>query len=836
MGGSERDDQQEEQTLPWATWPLAFALPLLGLALSTPERVGPAGVFLPVPIGLLLVHWWGKRVLAGMLVTAVAAALVSVDTWSTLAGPGLPSVAIVAASHALVELGTRGRTWLPTLEDTLRFLFFGLAVPVTLGVAYGALPSMLLPGSHPVPLAYAIGVQWTSTMLGCLLFTVPALVVLSWPMQQRGWTLHTAAVHELVFPRSDCKRWEMVAMFAVLSAVGATLPIRDYALVYGTLVLICAIRFRIGVTLLATVWSILATGAIAPVLVGVSPYVELGEVFHEHLGVLSFAIAALVTSRILSDTRAQVTRRRESDQIAHDMRARLAEAQQIARVGSWVLDPDTKEMWWSAQMHRLMQSDEASIEQLIGSVHADASDGVGHRLRAWLDGNDDEFSTEYRVTLPDGSSGYHATVARRTRDDDGHTTSIRGTTQDISEPRRLDAERARLLAQIQETQKLDSLGKLAGGLAHDFNNLLVGIQTHAELLRLDESLDEPQRRLVEHLTRASERAGTLVQQMMSYALQGPIERQRLNLTDHVRAMRAELATATPMHVTLHEDWDLALPTVRADPHQVHQAVWHLVRNAIEALGIQPGTIWLRTRRTEIDADEARRLYPPGQVRPGSYVALEVHDDGPGIDPESRARVFDPFHTTKATCQGLGLSLVLGIVRSHGGGIDVQCPPGQGTSVRLLFPALGSVPEATPTTARSAPALMIRGGTILVVDDVEVVRAATRNALECYGFDVLVACGGEEAVEIFREKAATIDCVLLDMNMPDIDGRETFDRMRAIDPDVCTILTSGSPESETADRFTSGGLAGFIQKPYALEELIGLFDEVLATRTSGDAAR
>jgi PAS domain S-box-containing protein len=386
---------------------------------------------------------------------------------------------------------------------------------------------------------------------------------------------------------------------------------------------------------------------------------------------------------------------------------------------------------------------------------------------------------------------------------------------DVTERRRAQAESEEMQRKLLQAQKLESLGVLAGGIAHDFNNLLAAILGNAGLALMKLGMASPAKRSIEQVISASERAADLTRKLLAYAGKGSLEVRAIDLSRHIRELAYLLATAISKKVMLELDLAEGLPAVEADPVQIQQIVMNLVINGAEASGDNPGTVLVTTGLIHIDQDYAKHLITGREIAPGPYVYLEVQDKGCGMDQQTKTRIFEPFFTTKFTGRGLGLSAVLGIVRSHRGGLEVTSTPGHGTSFKVFLPACGKPAELR----HSEPAVDLIGeGLILVVDDEPLVLEFVRNTLEEYGYQVITAGNGRTGFEIFRERSREIDLVLLDMTMPEMSGEETFRAIRAVSLDVIILLSSGYSEVEATGGFADKALAGFIQKPYTPQTL------------------
>jgi two-component system cell cycle sensor histidine kinase/response regulator CckA len=386
------------------------------------------------------------------------------------------------------------------------------------------------------------------------------------------------------------------------------------------------------------------------------------------------------------------------------------------------------------------------------------------------------------------------------------------------------SERKRNEEQLRHAQKLESLGLIAGGVAHDFNNLLVGILGNASLILEDLPRGHDHYAALEAVVSASEKAAHLTQQLLAYAGKGRFVSERINLPLLVREITGLLHTSIRKSVQIRLELDDA-PDVEGDPGQIQQVIMNLVINGAEAIGENPGTVRISTSLVEIETKDGRGDVAGESVAPGNYVALTVRDTGSGMDEAVRARIFDPFFTTKFTGRGLGLSAVLGIVRSHKGAIRVHSEPGKGSTFTILLPAV--VGAAAPASPRSVSEDLQGHGVVLIVDDEELVRGTASAALKRYGYTVLTAQDGAEGVDLFRRRAAEIDVVLLDMTMPVMPGEEALGRIQALRPDARVIVTSGYDEVEAVRRFTADGIAAFIQKPYTAVALARIVKSALA---------
>jgi PAS domain S-box-containing protein len=453
------------------------------------------------------------------------------------------------------------------------------------------------------------------------------------------------------------------------------------------------------------------------------------------------------------------------------------------------------------------------------AVPAAMRDGLWHGESALLDRDGNEVPVSQVIVAHFGP--------------DGQPVAVSSVARDISEQKK--AERVRLQAErnLLQAQKLESLGVLAGGIAHDFNNLLSVMLGNATLARLDLPPHSPAEQAVHQIELAALRAAELCRQMLTYSGKGGLALERVDLSTVVEQTVQLLKISIAPKCVLQLDLARELPPVHGDATQLSQVAMNLVMNASDASRACGGRITVRTGSMEADRDYLAATYLPLNAEPGRYVFLEVRDEGCGMTPDVLHRLFEPFFTTKYTGHGLGLSAVLGIVRSHRGAFKIDSEPNHGSTFRVLFPA------ATGTVAAPRQAVPIenwRGsGRVLVVDDEEAVRQIACRILGRFGFDAAAAFDGRDAVEMFRRHPDEFRAVLMDLSMPGMDGREACSEIHHIRPSIPVLLMSGYNHLDFADPAANEGFAGFVQKPFEAAHLATLLRSVLEQPSAGPNA-
>jgi len=428
------------------------------------------------------------------------------------------------------------------------------------------------------------------------------------------------------------------------------------------------------------------------------------------------------------------------------------------------------------------------------------------------------FNTVYRTEQAD--KGFVCTIVSKdgtkrpvefsvslVHDDNGQPIAFRGLTCDITEKKQLEQ-------QLLQAQKMESIGTLAGGIAHDFNNILGGILGYASFMKSKIQADHPFFKYLDTIERSSTRAAELTAQLLGFARGGKYDTKPLDLNEAVKETLEIIERTIDKSIAIETQMSESLPTVAADGGQLQQVLMNLFINAADAMPAGGKLII----ETDIEMVTKEYVRTHAGIRPGPYVKLAVTDTGIGMDNETQKRIFEPFFTTKKEGKGtgLGLSMVYGVVKNHGGYITVYSEPGHGTTFKIYMPASG---KAEDEKALETPVQYGRDELILVVDDEETIRDFARDVLEGNGYRVILAEDGAQAVRVFEEHDGDISLVILDMVMPNMGGHEAFLRMRASNPKVRALLSTGYSQNGKAQKILDSGIKGFLQKPYQPNALL-----------------
>ena len=509
--------------------------------------------------------------------------------------------------------------------------------------------------------------------------------------------------------------------------------------------------------------------------------------------------------------RAEEDLRRLANELARE-REKLVVAQNVAKLGSWETDLLTLEVSMSEESYRIHGLDPATYVPthagIFALIHPDDRERVEEAFADSV-GKDGAHMIVHKMLLPDGSVRHVEQNWRIERDAAGRPLRAVGTTQDIT-------ARVGLEEQFRQAQKMEAIGRLAGGVAHDFNNMLTVILVRAEQAAKKLDPSNPLRATLKEIHDAAERSAGLTRQLLTYARRQAAEPRIVNLNESIGAMQQMLRRLIGEDIALGWVPGESLWPTRIDPAQVDQILANLCVNARDAIR-DVGRIVIETQNASLDADYCRNR--PGH-RPGDYVMIVVSDNGAGMDAETRAHVFEPFFTTKEVGKGtgLGLATVYGIVQQNNGFIHVYSEPGEGTTFRIYLPRLATADAGGPVASPRGEAPRGSGETVLVVEDESMILEVAVEILEGLGYKVLATTAPADALTIVSEHKGAIDLLLTDVIMPGMNGRDLAGRIRAMRPGLRVLYMSGY----TANVIVTRGLVdqgdAFVQKPFSTDEL------------------
>lgn len=527
-------------------------------------------------------------------------------------------------------------------------------------------------------------------------------------------------------------------------------------------------------------------------------------------------------------TTQDVTARMQAEIALKESEELHREAQKLANVGHWRLDLLTNELQWSDQLFAIFEIDKekfgASYEAFLQLIPEEERAGLDE-VYARSVAEHTDYTWEHRMIMPDGRVKWIFERAVTHYADDGTPLVSIGTAQDITQQKEeerarkaAEQERAALETQLLHVQKLESLGLMAGGIAHDFNNILQAVIGNLELLEVAADADESSRIALQRARQGAMRAAEITAQLLTFAGRDVQPKQLLDLGQIVEEGAQLMRAVIDKRIHLQIEPRRGTLPVNGVPGQVQQVLVNLVTNAAEAIADGKGTIAVSCYRLAPDSPELAKLRRTHGLDAGDYVVMEVRDSGCGMNEATRARLFDPFFTSKTHGRGLGMASVLGIVRAHQGVIDVDSQPGRGTRIRALLPRSAEMPAAGASDTVSTAAFADRRSRILLVDDDESIRIVGAALLQRRGVDVMVAASGHEAIRLLQESGDAFDCVILDLTMPDVDGAEVFRFLRQSWPTLPVLLASGFDRAEALRRIPACAHTTFLRKPWRGEEL------------------
>ena len=461
-------------------------------------------------------------------------------------------------------------------------------------------------------------------------------------------------------------------------------------------------------------------------------------------------------------------------------------------------------------------------------IHPDDRQMVWDKIQSSLERRS-QFNLTYRIHCADGKEKWVLEIGQGVFSDTGDLLAIEGFITDITERIKAEEERAKLEDQNRQLQKAESLGCMAGAIAHRFNNLLGAVLGNLEIAMGDLPAGADAIKNLIEAIQAARKAAEVSGLMLTYLGQTRTKADALDLSETCRRSLPMLRAALPKDVVLKADLPSHGPIILANPNQVQQLLTNICTNAWEAVGSNRGAIQLTVKVVPPAEIPATNRFPlDWQPQDMDYACLEVADSGSGIAGKDIEKLFDPFFSSKFTGRGLGLPVVLGVLRAYRGAVAVESKPGRGSVFRAYFPV--STEEVSLQSENPAKALQIKkDGTVLLVEDNDALRRLTDTVLKDLGFNVLATSDGTEAIEVFRQHQAEICFVLCDLTMPLMDGWETITSLRKLSPDIPVILTSGFNEAQVMAGDHPTLPDAFLSKPYVRKELIAAIGQALSVK-------
>ncbi len=524
----------------------------------------------------------------------------------------------------------------------------------------------------------------------------------------------------------------------------------------------------------------------------------------------------------------EVAMRKQSEEAIRRSEAALRKVQAVARMGSWTWYPESKQLEWSEEMYLLFGIDNSSAagvaNETVSTVMYPEVLHMVEKANLSVSRDGKPVPVEYHVVWQDKSEHIiWAEVGERVLDESGQLVALSGYAQDITERKQAQAETQKLEAQLHQSQKMESVGRLAGGVAHDFNNMLGVIIGHTELALMEMTQSQPCYSSIVEIRNAADRSAALTRQLLAFASKQTIAPRLLDLNDTVSGMLKMLQRLIGEDIQLTWKPSPNLWPVKLDPSQIDQILANLCVNARDAIS-DVGKITIETGNSTFD-----RFYcaaNPG-FSTGDYVLIEVSDDGCGMDRETMRLIFEPFFTTKGIGQGtgLGLATVYGIIKQNNGFINVYSEPGQGTTFKIYLPRHNDKGEPVSVEDCSKP--LSRGReTILLVEDELAILKMTKLLLEKQGYTVLPAGTPSEAVSLAMAHSESIQLLMTDVIMPRMNGRDLAHKLLLFCPQIKCLFMSGYTANVIAQHGVLDEDVYFLQKPFSIQKLAAKVREVL----------
>ncbi len=499
---------------------------------------------------------------------------------------------------------------------------------------------------------------------------------------------------------------------------------------------------------------------------------------------------------------------------------------QMTKVGGWEIDGKTKKVFWTKEIYNITEVpndyDPSLLEkEAIGFFSAEDQLRLQKAIQRAFEHNE-PYNMELQITTAKGNKKWVHAICKPIIVD-GKVVKLEGTFQDITDRKQAEEEKKRLENQLFKAQKTEAISTLAGGIAHQFNNALTPIIGNVDLLEMAHGNDENTMKSLKDMKTSGLRMADLTSQLLAYAKGGKYDPQILSLSDFVDATLPLIQHTLDPAVRVETDLPLDFMNIKADATQMQMVLSAIMANSNEAIE-GPGRIRISTGNMDLDLEVIKDH--PG-LTPGPYVCLSIEDDGKGMDKETRERIFDPFFTTHFMGRGLGMASVYGVIKNHDGAITVDSELGKGTVVRIYLPAIEAQKEVMKKiVSRPDPQLPKGDATILVIEDEEDVMMLFRQVLETFGYRVVQAETGKEAIKLAKTFDGQIDLAILDIKLPDMTGDKVYPLIMAARPDLKVIVCSGYTLEGPPQDILDAGAEGFIQKPFSISPFVEKIKEVL----------
>jgi PAS domain S-box-containing protein len=752
-------------------------------------------VWPPTGIALAALTLLGYRYWPGVALGAFLANATTPVPLAAAAGIALGNTLEALVAAYLLRRVTGPRPQLDSLRHVRTFVLVAVPLGALCGAIVGS-ASLWMTGALPSPaLPAAVGAWWTGDLLGAL---VVAPVFFTWAVPAQV--------------RDDPRRLLEVLLLCVGTFAAAELGLGrffdlaalrevDYHYLLFPFVIWAALRF--GARGASRMTLTVSAVAVVHTVQGGGPFVS-ASAQSTLLQVAGYLLVVAVTGLVVAA--AVQWERRQATLALAKSEERLRRALNAARMGTWFWSIEDNALTGDdnlRQIYGLGPRDRISThEELVERVHPDDRAHVADAVRKALQHGGD-LDHEFRVLLPDGRVRWISEQGEVRRDEDGRPAYMTGVSTNVTERRNAEE-------QLRQAHRMESVGRLAGGVAHEANNQMSVVLGSADFILGRTDVPEAVRVDVEFIRKAAERTAAVTAQLLAFSRRQVLKPEILDLNAVLTRWEPVLRRIMGADSGVVLGLAPGLGPVRADPGQLEQVLLNLALNARDAMP-RGGRVSIETFQTELTPDYAQGK-PGTSIQPGQYVVLAVSDTGHGMDKETLSHIFEPFFTTKGVGKGtgLGLSTVYGIVKQSDGYVWAYSEPGQGTSFKIYLPLkVGAVSQARPD---SVPGQSMAGETVLVVEDETAVRHMMTRVLEDAGYRVLQAAGAAEAIEVVGRTPGKISLLLTDIVMPGKNGRELAERIEELSPGIPVLFTSGYTDGEIERRGLLQPGAAFIQKP------------------------